>query len=169
MKNFLLAAFLLSNLIAFGTAAAEPEYTRLEMKIDVEKSASELWAIVGGYCDIRVWANLECEIVSGDGNIGTVRVLLGGAITEIMVAQTDLSYGYAQPIEEGQFYNIYHGFMEARPVDEKNSKLLYTIVYDLSNFPDQAAKDADMAQRRGLFDAALMNIKRLAEGGQVTE
>ena len=133
------------------------------MEIDVEKSAGELWAVVGGYCDIRVWANIECKISSGDGNIGTVRVLLGGAITEIMVAQTDLSYGYAQPVEEGQFYDIYHGFMEAKPVDENNSKLLYTIVYDLSNFPDQAAKDADMARRRGQFDKALMDIKTLAE------
>ena len=163
MKRFLLAAVLFHTLIAFETAFAEPEYTRLEMEIDVEKSASELWAIVGGYCDIRVWANIECKIISGDGNIGTVRVLLGGAITEIMVAQTDLSYGYAQPVEEGQFYNLYHGFMEAKPVDEKNSKLLYTLVYDLSNFPDQAAKDADMAQRRGQFDKALKDIKALAE------
>ncbi|MEH6519068.1 MAG: hypothetical protein V7742_20505 [Halioglobus sp.] len=164
MKPFLLAAVLFHTLFAFETALAEPEYTRLEMEIDVEKSASELWAVVGGYCDIRVWANIECEITSGDGNIGTVRVLLGGAITEIMVAQTDLSYGYAQPVKEGQFYDIYHGFMEAKPVDENNSKLLYTIVYDLSNFSDQAAKDADMARRRGQFENALMGIKTLAEG-----
>lgn len=163
MKRFLLAAALFHTLFVFQTAFAEPEYTRLEMKIDVEKSASELWAVVGGYCDIRVWANIECEIISGDGNIGTVRVLVGGAVTEIMVAQTDLSYGYAQPVEEGKFYDIYHGFMEAKPVDENNSKLLYTIVYDLSNFSDQAAKDADMARRRGQFEQALTSIKTLAE------
>lgn len=163
MKSFLLAIILFQILIAFETAIAEPEYTRLEMEIEVEKSADELWAIVGGYCDIGVWANIECEIISGDGNIGTVRVLLGGAITEVMVAQTDLSYGYAQPVEEGKFYNLYHGFMEAKPVDDNSSRLSYTVVYDVSNLPDQAAKNADMARRRGQFDKALLDIKTLAE------
>ena len=163
MKPFLLVAVFFHTLIAFEAAFAQPEYTRLEMEIDIEKSATDVWTVVGGYCDIRVWANIDCKIVSGDGNIGTVRVLLGGAVTEIMVAQTGLSYGYAQPVEEGKFYDIYHGFMEAKPVDESNSKLLYTLVYDLSNFPDQAAKDADMARRRGQFDNALIGIKTLAE------
>jgi hypothetical protein len=163
MKRFLIAIVLLQTLTAIETAIAGPEYTRLEMEIDVEKSADELWAIVGGYCDISVWANIECEIISGDGNIGTVRVLLGGAITEVMVAQTDLSYGYTQPVEEGQFYNLYHGFMEAKPVDDNNSRLFYTVVYDVSNLPDQAAKNADMAQRRSQFDKALLGIKTLAE------
>jgi hypothetical protein len=163
MKSFLLAIVLLQTLITVETAMAETEYTRLEMKIDIERSADELWAIVGGYCDIGVWANIECEITSGDGNIGTVRVLLGGAITEVMVAQTDLSYGYTQPVEEGKFYNLYHGFMEAKPVDDNNSKLFYTVVYDVSNLPDQAAKNADMAQRRGQFDKALLDIKTMTE------
>jgi hypothetical protein len=163
MKYLLRAIVLFHTLIAFESAIAEPEYTRLEMEIDVERSAEELWAIVGGYCDIGVWANIECEIISGDGKIGTVRVLLGGAITEVMVAQTDLSYGYTQPVEEGQFYNLYHGFMEAKPVDDNRSKLFYTIVYDVSNLPDQAAKNADMAQRRDQFDKSLLDIKTLME------
>ena len=163
MKNFILAIVLFSTLIGFETAIAEPEYTRLEMEVDVDKSAEELWAIAGGYCDISVWANIECEITSGDGNIGTVRVLLGGAITEIMVAKTDLSYGYTQPIKEGQFYDLYHGFMEAKPINDNSSKLLYTLVYDASNLPDQAAKNTDMARRRAQFDKVLLNIKMLTE------
>jgi hypothetical protein len=163
MKCFLLAVVLFHTLITVEQAIAEPEYTRLEMGIDVDKSANELWAIAGGYCDIGVWANIECEIISGDGDIGTVRVLLGGAITEVMVAKTDLSYGYAQPVEEGQFYNLYHGFMEAKPINDNSSTLFYTIVYDLSNFPDQAAKNADVARRRSQFDKALLDIKKLAE------
>ena len=163
MKGFILAIVLFSTLIGFETAIAEPEYTRLEMKIDVARPADELWAIAGGYCDISVWASIECEITSGDGNIGTVRVLLGGAITEVMVAKTDLSYGYTQPIKEGEFYDLYHGFMEAKPVNDSSSTLLYTLVYDVSNFPDQAAKNADMARRVAQFDKLLLNIKMLTE------
>ena len=163
MKGFLLAIVLISPLMVFKTAIAEPEYIRIGMEIDVEKPADELWAIAGGYCDIGEWANIECEISSGDGDIGTVRMLLGGAITEVMVAKTDLSYGYAQQSEEGQFYDLYHGFMEAKPVNNSSSKLFYTLVYDLSNFPDQAAKNADIARRRAQFDTLLLNIKTMAE------
>ena len=163
MKGFLLSIVLITPLMVFKTAIAEPEYIRIGMEIDVEKPADELWAIAGGYCDIGEWANIECEISSGDGDIGTVRVLLGGAITEVMVAKTDLSYGYAQQSEEGQFYDLYHGFMEAKPVNNSSSKLFYTLVYDLSNFPDQAAKNADIARRRAQFDTLLLNIKTMAE------
>ena len=163
MKGFLLSIVLITPLMVFKTAIAEPEYIRIGMEIDVEKPADELWAIAGGYCDIGEWANIECEISSGDGDIGTVRVLLGGAITEVMVAKTDLSYGYAQQSEEGQFYDLYHGFMEAKPVNNSSSKLFYTLVYDLSNFPDQTAKNADIARRRAQFDTLLLNIKTMAE------
>ena len=163
MKGFLLSIVLISPLMVFKTAIAESEYIRIGMEIDVEKPADELWAIAGGYCDIGEWANIECEISSGDGDIGTVRVLLGGAITEVMVAKTDLSYGYAQQSEEGQFYDLYHGFMEAKPVNNSSSKLFYTLVYDLSDFPDHAAKNADKARRSAQFDTLLLNIKTMAE------
>ena len=106
---------------------------------------------------------MDCAITSGDGGMGTVRVLAGGRVTEILVAQTELSYGYTQPAREGQFYNLYHGFMEARPVTNGTSKMLYTLVYDVSDKADQAAKDADIARRRGMFETALNNIKTIAE------
>ena len=95
--------------------------------------------------------------------MGSVRALLGGRIIEIMVAQTELSYGYTQPAVEGQFYNLYHGFMEARPVTDTTSKMLYTLTYDVSNLSDQAEKDADIERRRGMFTNALGGMKQLAE------
>lgn len=145
------------------SAMAQPEYVRIAMEIDVDKPAAEVWDKVGGYCDISVWfPGLECEITSGDGGMGTVRVL-AGRIIEIMIAETDLSYGYTQPVNEGQFYNLYHGFMEAKPVNANSSKILYTLVYDVSNLADQAAKDADMARRRTQFEGALATMKELAE------
>ena len=159
-----IAAGALVALAGVGTAFAQPEYTTIELEIDVDRPAEEVWAKVGGYCDIENWiANLDCEITSGDGDMGTVRVLAGGRVVEILVAQTELSYGYTQPAVEGQFYNLYHGFMEARPVTADTSKILYTLVYDVSNLADQAARDADIARRRGMFENALANMKALAE------
>jgi hypothetical protein len=165
MKSILVVVALFQSLLTTGAAFAEPEYTKVEISIDIDISATDLWARVGGYCDIRDWANIGCDITSGDGEMGTVRTLTvpSGKIVEILIAKTDLAYGYTQPVQEGSFYNLYHGFMEARPIDENHSKLLYTVVYDLSDLPDQAAKTADIAGRRGMFEGALKNIKAVVE------
>ena len=133
------------------------------MEIDVASSAEQTWAAVGDYCDISEWLGIDCTITSGEGGIGTVRVLASGRITEVLVAQTPLSYGYTQPAVEGQFYNLYHGFMEARAVDANSSKLIYTLMLDVSNLADQAAKDADVTRRRATFERALASMKEIAE------
>lgn len=149
---------------AANALAADPQYTTIKMEIDVAKPAAAVWAKVGGYCDITKWLDVtDCVIKSGDGGIGTVRLLRGGQVTEILVAKTDLSYGYTQPVREGQFYNLYHGFVEAKPVTAQTSKLLYTLMYDTSDKADQAARQADMAQRRTRFEGALKAMKKLAE------
>src|SRR5262245_33194068 len=88
---------------AGAASAAEPEYTTIKMQIDVAKPAKEVWAKVGGYCDISKWFNVDCKITSGNGDMGTVRSLAMGRVTEILVAKTDLSYGYTQPAPEGKF------------------------------------------------------------------
>lgn len=163
MQRSLILAVLGALGVAGSVLAQEPEYVTIELAIDIDRSAQEVWARVGGYCDITEWLNVDCEITSGDGDMGTVRVLAGGRVIEILVAQTELSYGYTQPAVEGQFYNLYHGFMEARPVSDTSSQMLYTLVYDISDKADQAERDADIARRRGMFETALQNMKDLAE------
>jgi len=164
MTRTLLNLIALAAIALPGAAFAQAEYVTIDMEIDVDRPADQVWAKVGGYCDIAVWMSLDCEITSGDGGMGTVRALAGGRILEILVAQTALSYGYTQPVQEGQFYSLYHGFLEAVPVTATTSKLLYTLVYDVSNLADQSAKDADVARRRSTFEGALANMKLLAEG-----
>jgi hypothetical protein len=142
-------------------AAAEPTYYRLELQVDIDRPAAEAWSKVGGYCDISEWLGLDCEITQGDGGIGTVRVLRG-TIIEPMVAQTELSYGYTQPVVEGQFYTLYHGFMEARPVSENTSKVIYTMMWDTSQSSEDQI-NADVERRRKTFGAALQKMKEIAE------
>lgn len=160
MKNVL---FALGAIVCAAPVVAQPEYVTVEMAIEVAAPADEVWSKVGGYCDIAAWLDVDCAITSGDGGMGTVRSLAGGRVIEILVAQTDLSYGYTQPAQPGEFYNLYHGFMEAKPVTADTSEIVYTLVYDVSDKPDQAAKDADMARRRAMFENALGNMKRIAE------
>jgi hypothetical protein len=150
-------------LLAGPVFAAEPDYAVIRMEVDVARPAAEAWAKVGKFCDITAWLSVDCAITSGDGGIGTVRSLRGGAVIEILVAATPLSYGYTQPVKEGKFYNLYHGFVEARPITRKTSKIIYTLFLDESDKPDQAAKDADIAMRRTRFEGALQNMKRIVE------
>ena len=150
---------------AASTVSANPHYETVRMEIDIAKPAKEVWAKVGKYCDIAEWLKLECKITSGDGkSIGTVRDLGGGRITEILVAQTELSYGYTQPVREGRVYDLYHGFMEARPVTATTSKMIYTLMFDNSMLADDAARTADIARRKASFEKALAEMKRIAEG-----
>lgn len=142
-------------------AGAEPDYYRLELTIDIDRSAEHVWSRVGSYCAIGDWLGMDCEITSGDGGIGTVRVL-NGRIVEPMVAQTELSYGYTQPVIEGQYYTLYHGFMEAKPTGPASSTVIYTMMWDRSA-SDDAQFAADVERRRNLFTGGLRKIKEIAE------
>ena len=72
---------------------------------------------------------------------------------------------WAQPVRAGRPYNLYHGTLEAKPVTATTSKLVYTLVYDNSMLPDDAAREKDKASRTATFTRALNNMKILAEGG----
>jgi hypothetical protein len=143
-------------------AVPNPTYVAIPMEIMVNRPAAEVWKRVGKYCDIGEWLQVPCTITSGkDGEVGTTRSIG----REILVGKTELSYTYTQPVAEGRPYNLYHGTLEARPVTATTSKLVYTLVFDNSMLPDDAAREQDKAQRRARFTQALQNMKTLAEGG----
>jgi hypothetical protein len=143
-------------------AIPNPHYVSIEMEIDVNRPASEVWKRVGKFCDIGEWFQVPCTILSGtDGELGAVRSIGN----EVMVGKTELSYTYTQPVRVGQPYTLYHGTLEALPVTATTSKLVYTLVFDNSMLADDAAREADIARRRTLFMNGLKNMKILAEGG----
>ena len=146
-------------------AVPNPNYVSIPMEITVNKPAAEVWKRVGKYCDIGEWLQIPngCQMTSGkEGEVGSVRSV--GA--EILVGKTELSYTYTQPVREGRPYNLYHGTLEARPIDDKTSKLVYTLLYDNSLVQgDEAAIQAEIERRRTTFMRALNNMKTLAEGG----
>lgn len=148
-----------------SSAVANPTYVTIPMEIAVDRPAAEVWKRVGKYCDISEWLQIAagCKITSGtDGEIGAVRTIGG----EVLVGRTELSYTYTQTVRDGRPYNLYHGTLEARPVTAKTSKLVYTLLYDNSLVPgDAAAKQAEIDRRRSIFMRAMNNMKTLAEGG----
>jgi len=150
-------------------AIPNPTYIAIVQEIDVARPAAAVWQRVGKYCDITEWLGLPCVIASGkDGQLGSVRVLNNGAIIEPMVAKTDLSYTYSQPVRVGVPYNQYHGTLEVKPVTATTSKIIYSLVLDNSMLPDDAARERDRTNRATRFMGALRNMKTLAEGGTVT-
>jgi hypothetical protein len=143
-------------------AIPNPHYEVIQLEIDINRPAAEVWKRVGKYCDIGEWFQLPCTILSGkDGEVGAVR----SVANEILVAKTEMSYTYTQPVRTGVPYNLYHGTMEARPVTPKTSKMLYTLIYDNSMMADDAARAQDRERRVTTFTRALQNMKTLAEGG----
>ena len=158
------AALLCGPALAQSPAAKSvPDYAVIAMSIDVDRPATQAWAKVGKYCDLGAWLKIDCTITQGTGDIGSVRSIAGGRVTEVLVARTDLSYGYTQPAVAGKPYDLYHGFLEARPLSATRTRLIYTLLYDVSLAGDQAARDTDKARRRALFEGALRNMKAIAE------
>ena len=150
-----------------GVAVANPHYVSIPMEITVNKPVADVWKRVGKFCDIGEWLpQLACTMQSGkDGEFGAVRSLAGGRILEILVAKTEYSYSYAQPVRNDQPYNMYHGTLEARAITPTTTKLIYTLMLDNSMLADDAARDRDVQQRKTNFTRALENMKILAEGG----
>jgi hypothetical protein len=148
-----------------NVAVANPTYVTMNFESEViNRPAAEVWKRVGKYCDIGEWMRVPCTITSGkDGEVGAVRSIG----KEILVGKTELSYSYTQPVAEGRPYNLYHGTMEARPVTATTSKIVYTLMFDNSMQPDDAARDREKARYQGMFEDALKNMKIVSEGGTV--
>jgi hypothetical protein len=149
---------------ASGPAVAAPTYVSIPLEITVDRPAAEVWKRIGKYCDIGEWLQIPCTITAGkDGEFGAVR----SVANEVLVGKTELSYTYTQTVRNDRPYNLYHGTLEARPLTAKTSKIVYTIFFDNSMLADDAAREADKAQRTATFTRALQNMKTLAEGGKL--
>lgn len=145
---------------------AEPHYVTVPMSIDVNAPADKVWARIGKYCDIGEWGFPGCTITSGkDGELGAIRTIGN----EVLVGKTKYSYIYTQPKRVGSSYNMYHGDLEAEPLTATTTRLHYTLLYDNSALPDDAAKQKDIENRRTRFTQMLENMKLLAEGKPLPE
>jgi Polyketide cyclase / dehydrase and lipid transport len=140
---------------------ANPHYVAIPMTLNVNAPVDAVWARIGKYCDIGEWGIPNCTILSGDGGLGTIRSIGN----EVLVGKTKYSYTYTQPVREGVAYNMYHGTLEAVPLNANTTRLNYTLVFDNSHLADDAARDKDLENRRTRFTKMLENMKVLCEGG----
>ena len=125
----------------------KPTYVTIALETTVNKPVADVWTRIGGYCTISEWLQIAagCKILSGtDNEVGAVRSVAG----EVLVGKTQYSYTYTQTVRAGRPYNLYHGTIEARAASPTTTKLLYTLIYDNSMLPDDAARAADKERRR---------------------
>ena len=148
-----------------SVVVANPTYTTIPLEIDVNKPAAEVSARIGRYCDIAEWLPVvkSCKMLSGtEGEVGSVR----SVANEVLVGKSQYSYTYTQTPREGRPYNLYHGTLEVRPVTDKTSKIVYTLMYDNSMLADDGAREKDKAGRTAMFTGAIQNMKTIVEGGK---
>jgi hypothetical protein len=147
-----------------SSVVEKPTYVTIPLEITVNRPAPDVWKRVGKWCDVSEWLQIPagCKILSGtDGEVGSVR----SVGNEILVGKSEFSYTYTQAVRADRVYNLYHGTLEVRPLTATTSKILYTLVFDNSMLPDDAAREKDKATRTAMFTRALGNMKTLAEGG----
>lgn len=148
-------------------AIPAPHYVSFVLQADINRPAAAAWQRIGKYCDIGEWLQMPCRLTAGDDwSVGSVR-LLRESVIEILVGRTPLSYTYTQPVRTGVPYNVYHGTLALEPVSAKRSKLVYTLFFDNSMLPDDAAREADLTARKVRFGKAVEYMKVLAEGGKM--
>jgi hypothetical protein len=149
---------------AASVVVDNPTYVTIPLEITVDRPAADVWKRVGKYCDIAEWLQIPagCKTLSGTENeVGSVR----SVANEVLVGKTQYSYTYTQTPRNGRPYNLYHGTVEVRPLTDKTSKIVYTLMYDNSMLPDDGAREKDKAARTATFQRAIQNMKILAEGG----
>ena len=119
------------------------DYVTIPLETSVARPADAIWSRISGFCDIGAWLKVSCAITSGkDGEVGAVR-RIADQVDEVMVAQTPLSYTYAQPKSPID----YHGTLEVRDDGPGRSTIRYTLVYDAAPLATPEAKSADRARQ----------------------
>jgi hypothetical protein len=156
MKGILTGAALWALLAMPATAA---DYTSFTLSTVANASPEKTWAKIGAFCAIHDWMGTTCEM-AGNGDVGSIRKLNNGAVTEMMVAKTPFSYTYIQPLNPS---NLYHGTLAVEPAGAGKSKINYTFIYDAEPLGDDAAKAKARQQRTDRFNGALAKMKSMAE------
>jgi hypothetical protein len=156
MKSILTGAALLALMAAPSMAA---DYTSFTLTTVANASPEKAWAKIGGFCAIHDWLGTSC-VLTGNGDVGSIRAINDGKVTEMMVARTPFSYTYIQPLN---YANLYHGTLAVEPDGAGKSKITYTFLYDAEPLGDADAKAKARQGRTDRFNQALAKMKAMAE------
>ena len=161
MKRLLSALVPAAGLLLLIPSAQAADWIAVSNSVEVNAPADVVWHRIGGYCAISEWMKVSCRYVSGHGKPGTVRALMGGSTTEVMVAKTRHSYTYWQ--NKGNMAPaMFHGTLFAEPEGASKTILSYTLVYNQDGLP-AARRDFEHKRLQGRFRELLGVMKKLSE------
>lgn len=148
-----------------GQAPASPElivpdFMTIISKIEISKPADEAWSTIGDFGEAGKYLNVDSQLISGDGEIGSVRTI-GGSVVEVMVGKGPRSYTYTQTKGPMEHFS-YHGSVALERTSERKSTLIYTINYDQTAM-DAAAREAAVSRIRPRFQGMVEAMKVAAE------
>jgi hypothetical protein len=156
----LLAAPALAQPPAAPAATPPVDYVAVRFETTINRPAPLVWSKAGGdFCALFVLRRADCTIVSGDGEVPTIR-RLGATTFEHMIAKTPMSYTYGQLVGGMQAYD-YHVTLAAAPISATSSKLTYLFVYDQAKVTadQRQATKAALQRFRGVLDTVKAAIE----------
>lgn len=96
--------------------------------VEIGSGVDTTWQRIGSFADAGKYLGVVSELVSGRGDIGSVRKI-GDGIREVKVGSGIFSYAYMQSV--GPMAAVgYHGNVSLEPTGETSCRLVYTITYD---------------------------------------
>lgn len=137
-----------------------PFFAVIVCRTNIGKPIDEAWRRIGGFVDAGRFLNIPCTLISGEGELGSVRQV-GDSILEAMAGRTDHSYTYAQ-IAGPMAQFAYHGCVSLSSSSFDRCVLTYTILYDQS-LMEQAQRDGEKERISQRFQKAVEAMKREAE------
>ena len=155
MRNIMTGVGLLALLTAPAFAA---DYTSFTLSTTANATPEKAWAKIGSFCAIHDWLGTSCETTGNE--VGSIRTINDGKVTEMMVAKTPFSYTYIQPTN---YANLYHGTLAVEPAGAGKSRITYTFLYDAEPLGDADAKAKARQGRTDRFNQALAKMKAMAE------
>lgn len=142
-----------------------PNFAVIVSTVAIALSAVEAWKRIGAFEDAGRFLNVPCKLLSGTGDVGSVRQI-GEAIIEVMVNAGPLFYAYAQNYGPMAAY-AYHGSVSLEPTGAKSSRLTYTILYDQS-LMDESKRISELARITSRFQGAAESMRNVAEAASGT-
>lgn len=142
------------------TGLALPNMVVIEGTATIAVGVDECWRRIGGFADAGQFLAAGSKLLSGNGSIGSVR-LIGDAIVEVMVGQSQNSYTYSQ-IEGPMAAFHYHGSVLVAATGTSSCRLTYSITYDQASM-DNARRASERTRIAGRFQNAADEMKRIAE------
>lgn len=141
--------------------SAYAEAVEVRKRREAPGTPAEVWALVGGFCDIQKWhpAVAKCEETTKDGKLFRTLTLQDGAkIEEEQTKKEATSYSYT--ILSGPLpVKNYEATLAVNPDDEEDRvEILWTTTFEANGASDEEAKKIVSE----IFEAGVAGIKKLA-------